>query len=134
MGVHSWFRTKIPSQVRDTGSFSLEGAFLRPQTIARMGRKFIWVCAVGMVLGLALISGLRTVVPGKKTQSVRENLIKTSATAPEGPVTFNRAVAPIVFQKCAGCHRPGQSAPFALLTYQEVYKHARQIAEVTQRH
>src|SRR5438094_28628 len=95
--------------------------------------KRIWASAVGMVLGVALLFGLRTVLPGNKTQSGREDSIKTSVAKSEGPVSFSRAVAPIVFQKCAGCHRPGQSAPFALLTYQEVYKHARQIAEVTQR-
>src|SRR3954463_11145896 len=46
-------------------------------------------------------------------------------------VTFNRHVAPIVFQNCAGCHRPGEAAPFSLLSYQDVRKHATQIAEVT---
>jgi len=46
-------------------------------------------------------------------------------------VTFNRDIAPIVFHACANCHRPGESAPFSLLTYADVKKHARQIAEVT---
>src|SRR5207244_3946868 len=92
----------------------------------------IWAPVAGIVLGLALIAGFGTVLPGKKTESMREVSIR-SASTPRRPVTFNRDVAPIVFQKCAGCHRPGQSAPFALLTYSEVKKHARQIAEVTQR-
>ena len=35
-------------------------------------------------------------------------------------VTFNRDVAPIFHQKCAECHRPGESAPFSTLTYKEV--------------
>lgn len=59
--------------------------------------------------------------------------MKMSGSVPKGTVTFNRDIAPIVFQKCARCHRPGQSAPFALLAYEEVKKHARQIVEVTQR-
>lgn len=46
-------------------------------------------------------------------------------------VTFNREIAPIIFHSCSSCHRPGESAPFALLTYSEVKKHARQIADVT---
>lgn len=46
-------------------------------------------------------------------------------------VTFNRDVAPIVFRSCATCHQPGEAAPFSLLTYSDVKKHARQIAEVT---
>jgi mono/diheme cytochrome c family protein len=46
-------------------------------------------------------------------------------------VTFNRDIAPIVFRSCSQCHRPGQSGPFALLTYDDVKKHAKQITEVT---
>lgn len=47
-------------------------------------------------------------------------------------VTFNRDIAPIVFRSCSSCHRPGEAAPFSLLTYSDAKKHARQIAEVTQ--
>jgi Tfp pilus assembly protein PilF/mono/diheme cytochrome c family protein len=46
-------------------------------------------------------------------------------------VTFNRDVAPIMFRSCATCHRPGEAAPFLLLTYSDAKKHARQIADVT---
>ena len=49
-----------------------------------------------------------------------------------GPVTFSQHIAPILFQHCAPCHRPGQAAPFSLLTYDDAKKRARQIAEVTQ--
>ena len=49
----------------------------------------------------------------------------------EQQVTFNRDIAPIIFQSCARCHRPGESGPFSLLTYDDVKKHARQIAVVT---
>jgi Tfp pilus assembly protein PilF len=49
----------------------------------------------------------------------------------EANVTFNRDIAPILFSSCASCHRPGEAAPFSLLTYQDAKKHARQIAEVT---
>jgi tetratricopeptide (TPR) repeat protein len=52
---------------------------------------------------------------------------------PQTPsVTFNRHIAPIVFQYCANCHRPGESGPFPLLTYKDAKSHARQIAAVTQ--
>jgi mono/diheme cytochrome c family protein len=54
----------------------------------------------------------------------------TFAKAP----TFNRDIAPLIFAHCAPCHRPGQAAPFDLLTYADVRKRARQIAEVTQQH
>src|SRR3979411_678361 len=46
-------------------------------------------------------------------------------------VTFYGQIAPIVFQNCAPCHRPGESGPFPLLTYDDVRKHAPQIAKVT---
>ncbi len=52
-----------------------------------------------------------------------------AASAPK--VTFNRDIAPIVFHYCAPCHRPGESGPFPLLSYQDVLHHARQIAAVT---
>ena len=45
--------------------------------------------------------------------------------------TFTRDVAPIVFSHCTPCHRPGEPAPFTLLDYRSVKKHAKLIAEVT---
>lgn len=48
-------------------------------------------------------------------------------------VTYARDVAPIVQARCASCHRPGDAAPFSLLTFDDVHKRARQIVEVTQR-
>ena len=49
------------------------------------------------------------------------------------PITFNKQIAPIVFQQCSPCHRPGEIAPFSLLNYQDVRKHAAQIVAVTSR-
>ena len=46
-------------------------------------------------------------------------------------VTFNKHVAPIIFARCAACHRPGEAAPFSLLNYRDVKRRARQIVEVT---
>ena len=48
-------------------------------------------------------------------------------------VNFSRDVAPIVFDKCAACHRPGGAAPFSLLSYDDVRQRARQIVAVTER-
>jgi Flp pilus assembly protein TadD/cytochrome c553 len=47
------------------------------------------------------------------------------------PVTFNKDIAPILFAKCAQCHRAGESGPFPLLTYQDAEKRAAQIRAVT---
>jgi tetratricopeptide (TPR) repeat protein len=48
-------------------------------------------------------------------------------------VTFNRDIAPVVFQYCSPCHRAGEAGPFPLLSYEDTAKFARQIAVVTQR-
>jgi Tfp pilus assembly protein PilF len=58
---------------------------------------------------------------------------ENSSTKTEPPVTFNRDIAPIVFQYCSPCHRPGEAAPFPLLTYEDAAKFARQIAYMTKR-
>jgi hypothetical protein len=47
----------------------------------------------------------------------------TPAAAPEA--TFTRDVAPILFEKCVACHRPGEAAPMPLRTYQEARPFAR---------
>jgi tetratricopeptide (TPR) repeat protein len=49
---------------------------------------------------------------------------------PSAP-TFSHDVAPIIYQNCAACHHRGGPGPFPLITYEEVKKHARQIAAVT---
>src|SRR5262249_45040335 len=45
--------------------------------------------------------------------------------------TFNKDIAPILYENCASCHRPGEVAPFSLLTYQDAAKRAGLIATVT---
>ncbi len=47
------------------------------------------------------------------------------------PITFNKDIAPIVFQHCATCHHSGEVAPFSLLTYEDVKKRDKQIQAVT---
>ena len=49
------------------------------------------------------------------------------------PITFNRQIAPLVYQYCSSCHRPGEAAPFPLPTYDDVRRHAAQIVVVTRR-
>src|ERR1051325_4424912 len=47
--------------------------------------------------------------------------------------TFNKDIAPILYENCATCHRPGEVAPFSLLTYQDAAKRASLMATVTQK-
>ena len=42
-------------------------------------------------------------------------------------VTFSKDVAPIVFRNCASCHRPGEVAPFSLLSYKDARPWARAV-------
>jgi mono/diheme cytochrome c family protein len=73
----------------------------------------------------ALLSALLLAVPAPI-------FAQTPAAAPAKPLTFAHDIAPIVYQHCASCHRPGESGPFPLLTFDDVKKHARQIVTVTQ--
>jgi hypothetical protein len=45
-------------------------------------------------------------------------------------VTFYDHIAPIVHSRCAGCHRPGGTAPFALVTHRDIASRADEIARV----
>jgi len=70
------------------------------------------------ILGLAVLAAL----------PITAGDIEGHAVVP----TFNRDVAPILYNNCSNCHRPGEVAPFALLTYDDAAKRAKQIAAVTQ--
>jgi len=57
----------------------------------------------------------------------------TLSAAAAAPPTFNADIAPILYQKCAACHRPGEVAPFSLLTYSDAAKKASLLAAVTEK-
>src|ERR1043166_3198071 len=44
-------------------------------------------------------------------------------------VTFTRDVAPILYKRCVGCHRPGDVAPMSLLSYKDARPWAAAIKE-----
>ncbi len=48
--------------------------------------------------------------------------------------TYSADIASILNENCVGCHRPGQVAPFSLLTYEDAAKRASLLAEVTSSH
>src|ERR1700675_2298956 len=52
----------------------------------------------------------------------------TADTAGSSP-TFNKDVAPIVFNNCVSCHRPNQIAPMSLMSYKEVRPWARALKD-----
>ena len=58
-------------------------------------------------------------------------LLIVAARVDAAPTTFAADVAPLLFQHCATCHRPGGSSSITLLTYQSARTHARQIVQMT---
>ena len=55
--------------------------------------------------------------------------ISTMAASSSGSpsVTFNRDVLPVLQKNCQTCHRPGEIAPFSLLSYREARPWAKSI-------
>ncbi|MDR3632187.1 MAG: redoxin family protein [Isosphaeraceae bacterium] len=45
-------------------------------------------------------------------------------------VTFTEHVAPIIFNNCTSCHRPGEGTPFSLMNYRDVKKRSQLIRDV----
>src|SRR5580765_7455494 len=54
-----------------------------------------------------------------------------AGNASAAPVTFSQDVAPLLFRRCAPCHRPDGSSAITLLTFEDARGHARQLAAVT---
>jgi mono/diheme cytochrome c family protein len=53
--------------------------------------------------------------------------LAAAQTKDQAALTFTKDVAPILQRSCVSCHRPGQSAPMSLQTYEEVRPWARAI-------
>ena len=76
--------------------------------------------------------------PGRKARSdsggaavVLLVLLPAAAASAQERVTFSEYIAPIVYARCAACHRPGGAAPFSLLRYEDVRTRATLIAHAT---
>jgi hypothetical protein len=70
-------------------------------------------------------------LPGGLVRAMLVPMAIAAIQLPLNAVTFSEHVAPIIFENCASCHRPGEAAPFPLTNYKEVRKRGRLIAEVT---
>jgi hypothetical protein len=53
--------------------------------------------------------------------------VQTAAPPDAAVPTYSKDVAPIVYDKCTMCHRPGEVAPMTLLSYEDVRPWARVI-------
>src|SRR6185503_6061739 len=66
------------------------------------------------------------------TTKLAVSLLAAGALLPAADkVTFSETIAPIVYDNCVTCHRPGEAAPFSLISYEDVAKRGPLLAEVT---
>lgn len=83
-----------------------------------------------------LLTAVESLLAGKDIEIPRTDpvgcLFESKGTVADlTKVTYSRDIAPILNANCVECHRPGEVAPFSLLTYDEAAKRAKFIAEVT---
>lgn len=84
-----------------------------------------------------LADALQEVLAGNQVQ--REFVLPSGCRVERNPrplpqreITYHRDIAPIIQNNCQCCHRPGEVAPFELLTYEDAYYNAETIAEVVE--
>jgi hypothetical protein len=72
-----------------------------------------------------------SVLGGSLVLTLSATAVPTGAQspAPAGAPTFARDVAPILFEHCASCHRPGEIGPMSFLTYESTRPWARSIQQ-----
>jgi Tol biopolymer transport system component/mono/diheme cytochrome c family protein len=85
----------------------------------RAGRRVVLTLAAVVTFGAAI--GL----------SQSADARRGAASAPPR-TTFTETIAPIVYANCVACHRPGEAAPFSLISYEDVAKRGALIARVTE--
>ena len=83
-----------------------------------------------------LVQAVEEVLAGKQV-SVAETeadgclLDRGGKVSAKTDVTYSKHVAGILQKHCQECHRPDQTAPFALMNFEDAVKHGRMIREVT---
>jgi len=78
---------------------------------------------VGIAIGLAGLVACRDAPSPQGASDVPQAAI----------VTYTKDVAPILFERCAPCHRPAGSAPFSVLDYEDVRPRAQRIVAAVER-
>ena len=69
------------------------------------------------------------IVPVAAAIALTSLCVPLAAQPAEQSVTFTEHVAPILYERCTTCHRPGQVGPMSLLTYEDARPWARAIRE-----
>jgi mono/diheme cytochrome c family protein len=86
-----------------------------------MRRHALIVFAWLLMVTTALVASQRTGPPRSSQPPARASA-----------VTFTETIAPILYANCVTCHRAGEVAPFQLISYEDVAKRGKLIAEVTE--
>src|SRR5688500_16343157 len=88
--------------------------------------------AIPVALSAASLQGFasRNSTPARFV--VAQSTLSKAANKTASLPTWHRDIGPIVYDKCASCHRPGEVAPFSLMSYADAKKRAKQIALVTE--
>jgi Flp pilus assembly protein TadD len=79
------------------------------------------------------VLGAWCIVQGARCTTMTLAAVLFLAAPASAQLTYTKDVAPIIFARCASCHRPGEIGPFSLLSYQDVKQRISQIADVTAR-
>ena len=79
----------------------------------------------GTALAVAVGAWLGTATVVTVDATPQASPVAVTASAP----TFSTDVAPILYQKCVTCHRPGEVAPMSLITYRDVRPWAASIKD-----
>src|SRR5262249_36158712 len=82
-----------------------------------------------ILMAALIVAGCVWVSGGSASGGSASEKEKSAKTTDLAAVTFTKDVAPIFYSKCAECHRPGEAAPFSVLSYKDVRPWARSIKD-----
>ena len=88
-------------------------------------RALLPLTASVFALAMALVTAAEQPPPPPGQSDGRPAIAPMAPQSTEAPVTFSKDVAPILYQNCTTCHRPGTTAPMSLLTYKDARPYAK---------
>lgn len=103
----------------------------------KSGRYLQSLAALTLVSGLSYLAATHIQTTGAARAATEGTTSPRAATdaaylpLPKGTITFNKQIAPIIYENCSSCHHQGEVAPFNLMNYTDAQKRAQQIALVT---
>ncbi len=70
-------------------------------------------------MSIALIATARIAAGLSAVASAEAGPASSAGASAAAAPTFSKDIAPVLFNRCAECHRPGAMAPMSLLTYED---------------